>query len=43
MESGTIGIAEYEKAVTKMMKYRILYHIGIRRVAVSENMDTELE
>ena len=24
-ESGTIGIVEYEKAVTKIMKYGILY------------------
>ena len=35
-ESGEVGVAEYEKAVTKLMKSGTLYHIGIRSVAVSE-------
>ena len=43
MESGTIGVAEYKKAVAKIMKSGTLYCIGIRSVVVLEKMDTESE
>ena len=42
-EFGAVGVAEYTKAIARMRKSGILYHIGIRSVVVSENMGTESE
>jgi hypothetical protein len=42
-EFRVVGIAEYMKAVAKTQTSRTKYRIGVRNVAVSENVDTESE